>query len=110
MLGHLTQDNWLLIEMKGKPTKPKAKAVKTKKEVKAAGPKKPKSSFIFFSQERRNGLKAERPELGITDASKILGAEWRALSEDGKQRFNELANQDRARYAREREEVPAEST
>jgi hypothetical protein len=37
----------------------------------------PKFAFIFFSQERRLTLKVERPESSITDASKILRAEWR---------------------------------
>lgn len=96
--------------MKGKSAaKPKNKAPRTKKEKKATGPKKPKSAFIFFSQERRLTLKTERPELGITDASKILGAEWRELTDADKQRFNELASQDRARYNREKGEVASAS-
>jgi hypothetical protein len=100
---------WPIIEMKGKAAaKPKTKAPKTKKE-KAVGPKKPKSAFIFFSQERRLTLKVERPELGITDASKILGKEWRELTDADKQRFNELAVTDRARYAREKGELASAS-
>jgi structure-specific recognition protein 1 len=86
--------------MKGNATtKPKAKTLKTKK---AGGPKKPKSGYIFFTQERRSSLKTERSDLSLTDASKVMGAEWKALSDGEKRRFNDLAAEDRARYNREK--------
>lgn len=73
------------------------------------GPKRPKSAYIFFTQERRLSLKTERPELGLTDASKVLGAEWKELTDAGKQRFVDMASQDRTRYSREKGDAASAS-
>ena len=82
----------------------KKSATKTKKpKAKSDGPKKPKSGFMFYSQERRVSLKTEQPSLSITDASKVIGAEWKALTDADKQKYLDLAEQDRKRYADEKE-------
>jgi len=73
-----------------------------KKAKKTDGPKKPKSGFMFYSQERRVTLKEEQPTLKITDASKVIGAEWKAFTEAGKQKYQDLAEADRKRYAEEK--------
>lgn len=67
------------------------------------GPKKPKSAFMFYSQERRVSLKTEQPKLSITDASKVIGAEWKALTDQEKKKYQDLGDEDRKRYAREKE-------
>ena len=67
------------------------------------GPKKPKSGFMFYSQERRVTLKEEQPSLSITDASKVIGAEWKSLSDADKQKYLDLGEADRKRYADEKE-------
>ena len=79
------------------------KVAGAKKAKKADGPKKPKSGFMFYSQERRVTLKEEQPTLKITDASKVIGAEWKALSETDKQKYQDLSEADRKRYAEEKE-------
>jgi high mobility group protein B1 len=80
------------------------KAVRTKKIKKAAdGPKKPKSGFMFYSQERRVTLRVEQPSLSVTDASKVIGAEWKALSEADKKRYQDMGEADRKRYSDEKE-------
>lgn len=55
------------------------------------GPKRPKTGFMFFSIERRIRLKEELPGLSIADASKVIGGEWRDLSDPEKHPFNALA-------------------
>ena len=81
------------------------KVAGTKKAKKADGPKKPKSGFMFYSQERRVTLKVEQPSLKITDASKVIGAEWKALSDADKQKYQDLGEADRKRYAEEKESL-----
>lgn len=82
----------------------KKAAAKEKKAKKVKdGPKKPKSGFMFYSQERRVTLKVEQPGLSITDASKVIGAEWKALSEQNKKKYQDQGEEDRKRYALEKE-------
>lgn len=81
------------------------KAPKRQPKPKKTGPKKPKSGFMFFSQERRKTLKEEQPNVSITDASKIIGAEWKKLSEEDKRPYDELAQKDRERYRKEKEDA-----
>lgn len=89
----------------GKKAAAKGKKAPAKKD----GPKKPKSGFMFYSQERRVTLKAEQPDLSITDASKVIGAEWKALSDHDKQKYMDLFEEDRKRYASEKEALAADS-
>jgi len=56
------------------------------------------SSFMFFANEKRQGLRAEHPELKITDIGKELGKLWKLLTEDEKKKYIDAANQDKARY------------
>lgn len=79
------------------------KVASGKKAKKPDGPKKPKSGFMFYSQERRVTLKEEQPTLKITDASKVIGAEWKAFTDTDKQKYQDLAEADRKRYAEEKE-------
>ena len=81
------------------------KAPKTQPKPQKTGPKKPKSGFMFFSQERRKTLKEEQPNVSITDASKIIGAEWKKLTEEEKRPYDELAQKDRERYKKEKEDA-----
>jgi len=81
-----------------------------KPKVKKEGPKKPKSAFMFFSQERRKTLKEEQPDLKITDASKVIGSEWRKLTDSDKGPYNQLAQQDKERYMKEKEEAKAQES
>ncbi|CAG9315651.1 unnamed protein product [Blepharisma stoltei] len=80
----------------------KAKVAKRVKREKKDGPKKPKSAFMFFSQERRITLKTEQPDLKITEQSKVIGAEWGKLSDVDKAPYAEKASQDKERYNQEK--------
>ena len=41
----------------------------------------------------------------MTDQAKLMGAQWKALSAAEKQKFNELAKKDKARYESEKAEL-----
>ena len=85
----------------------KDKGKKKSKKAKKEGPKKPKSGFMCFSQERRKSLKEEQPELSITDASKVIGKEWNELDDEGKAPYKQLAEEDKNRYQKEKADFDA---
>lgn len=77
--------------------KPK-KGKKKKKD-----PEKPKralSAYMFYSNERRPTLKARSPELPFGEYAKIIGAEWREMDEATREKYVEMANDDKERYAK----------
>lgn len=76
------------------------KAAKTKTH--SDGPKRPKSAFLYFSSERRLTLKQEKPSMTTSESGNIISAEWKTLTDEQKQRYNEMANKDRDRYNAER--------
>jgi HMG (high mobility group) box len=61
-------------------------------------PKRPKSSFIIFSAKRRPEIKAEHPEMKITEISKLIGSQWKECSDKKKEKYAALALKDKARY------------
>ena len=74
-----------------------------KKEKDPNAPKRGLSSYMFFANERRPGLKAEQPDLGFGDLTKKIAEEWRALSDAEKKPYVDKANADKARYQKEKE-------
>lgn len=62
-------------------------------------PKRPKSSFIFFSCVRRGSLSAEYPNLKPTEVLKAIGKEWGQL--ENREPFAIMATQDKERYDNE---------
>ncbi|OMJ95988.1 hypothetical protein SteCoe_552 [Stentor coeruleus] len=83
--------------------KAKDKGKKRKRQVKKDGPKRSSSAFMFFSQDRRKSLKEEQPTLKITEASVLIGAEWKKLTDAEKEPYAKLAKEDKERYEREKE-------
>jgi upstream-binding transcription factor len=79
---------------------PKAKAKKRapKKKVDPNRPKRPASSFMFFANAERPGLRAANPKMAVTDIAKKLGEMWRELSEVNRAPFEAKAAVDRQRY------------
>jgi hypothetical protein len=74
-------------------------------------PKKAMSGYFFFTNDRRESLIAERPELAkdVTQIAKALGVEWSTMDEAARQPFAEQAAADKLRYAKQMESyVPLE--
>ena len=65
-------------------------------------PSRPKSSYLFYCGSVRAALMDKMREGGknvkISEISKILGAQWKALSEDDRKPFEKAAQKDRNRY------------
>uniref|UniRef100_A0A7S2F6D7 FACT complex subunit SSRP1 n=1 Tax=Octactis speculum TaxID=3111310 RepID=A0A7S2F6D7_9STRA len=75
------------------------KSKKKKKDPNA--PKKPTTTYFAYIAEKRAQVKIENPDASVTDVSKLLGAQWKALSAEDKAPFEEMARKDKIRYQEE---------
>jgi len=64
-------------------------------------PKQPLSGYVHFLNERRESVRGENPDITFSDLSKKLAAEWSALAEPDKNKYNEMAKRDKDRYDKE---------
>jgi hypothetical protein len=72
------------------------------------GPKKSKSSYMFFCDDERQKLKTENLDLSNKEIISTLAARWKTFKEDPKnvsrlEHYTKLAEQDKQRYETERE-------
>ncbi|XP_051979217.1 high mobility group protein 20A-like isoform X5 [Xyrauchen texanus] len=67
-------------------------------------PKAPLTGYVRFMNERREQLRAERPELPFPEITRMLGNEWSKLPPEEKQRYLDEADRDKERYMRELEQ------
>ncbi|XP_021890955.1 high mobility group B protein 6-like isoform X2 [Carica papaya] len=74
---------------------------KTKKEKDPLKPKQPVSAYLLFSNERRAALFAENKS--ILEAAKVTGGEWKNMSEEQKQPYEEIARKNKEKYLQEME-------
>jgi len=64
-------------------------------------PKKPLSSYIFFSQKIRDEIKKQNPKLPINQLMKEISHRWQSISDNEKQPFHTMAQNDKNRYEHE---------
>jgi len=64
-------------------------------------PKQPLSGYVHFLNERRESVRGENPDITFSELSKKLAAEWSALPEEEKSKYNEMAKKDKDRYDKE---------
>lgn len=83
---------------------------KSEKKIKAVkeGPKKNKSSYMFFCEQERKKIKEDKPELGNKDIVVELGVRWKELKEDEDRKdelneYTKLAEKDKERYLNEKQ-------
>ena len=84
---------------------PQAKATKQRKARKPKkDPNKPKknmNAFFIYSNANRERLKAENPDAKFTELGGIASAEFKALSDSEKAKYDRLAAADKERYLAE---------
>lgn len=89
-----------------KKEKPKKeKKVKAKKDKNA--PKKPMSAFFCFQKSRRPHITKEHPEYNNQEIIKAMTAEWKTFNDKDKEPYNQLAVEDKKRYASAMEDYNA---
>lgn len=67
----------------------------------AKPPKKPLSAFMYFSKQNRAQVKAKNPDASFGALGKIMGDQWKSLSEAEKKKYEDLNAQDKIRYEEE---------
>ena len=69
------------------------------------------SAYMYYVAAKRPDIKDANPEASFGELGKLVGAAWKALSEEDKKEYNEKAAEDKARYKREMEDYtpPAKS-
>ena len=74
-------------EKASSPKEEPKKKGKSTKEKDPNRPKRKKSSYILFCQEKRNEVKEDNPEWGPRDVTSELGRLWRELDEEEKAQY-----------------------
>jgi hypothetical protein len=59
----------------------------------------PMHAFMFFSWKTRTTIEAESPDMPFFCVGKTVGERWRALTDQERQPYLDLAEQDKQRYA-----------
>jgi hypothetical protein len=62
------------------------------------------SAYAAFVQEQQPHLRAANPGLTFREMSVLMGSEWKKLDEINRARFVDIANNDKDRYMREKED------
>jgi hypothetical protein len=83
---------------------------KAKKVKDPNAPKKGMSAFMLFSNDQRNKIKADNPELSFGEIGRKVGEAWKALSDKQKQVYVKKSEEDKKRYESEMETYTATAT
>ena len=60
-----------------------------------------RSAYFFFCNDERPKVKEEKPDCPVTDVAKILGQRWAQVDDKQKEKYQEMAAKDKARYEEE---------
>jgi hypothetical protein len=93
----------------GRPKKTDAKGHdapqrKQRKKKDKNAPKRALSAFMFFSNDIRDTVKREMPELEFLQISSEIGRRWKVITDEDRRPYDELAAADKKRYAEEKED------
>jgi len=79
---------------------PKAsrKSSKDSKPKDLNAPKRPKSSYLFFCEDKRDEVKEDYPDLKATEITSKLGELWKALPDSDKTKYIEQAEEAKESY------------
>lgn len=94
-------------DIKGMDTFMKSKKVKKVKNPNA--PKRALSAWIIFTNEQRHKFKSENPNSSTTELTTLMSQEWRNMTDEDKKKYEDLAEVDKQRYMKEKEEYESNS-
>lgn len=77
---------------------------KPRKKKDKNAPKRALSAFMFFSNDIRETVKREMPELQFLEISSEIGRRWKQISDEDRKPYDELAAADKRRYQEEKED------
>eukprot|EP00484_Ammonia_sp_Unknown_P029227 CAMPEP_0197027012 /NCGR_PEP_ID=MMETSP1384-20130603/7011_1 /TAXON_ID=29189 /ORGANISM="Ammonia sp." /LENGTH=339 /DNA_ID=CAMNT_0042455801 /DNA_START=389 /DNA_END=1408 /DNA_ORIENTATION=+ len=84
---------------RGPKGKGKTKGSRKKPKQPESMPKKPQTSYFIFNNERRKELKEQYPEKKITELAKLIGGEWKTMTDAEKAKYVEQAKVVKEEYA-----------
>lgn len=67
--------------------------------------KRHRTAFSFFTQARRNAISQKNKNLSFGQVSRLVGEEWRGLTDKSRNTYKVLEVADRERYNKAREEI-----
>ncbi|CAG8435485.1 5748_t:CDS:10 [Diversispora eburnea] len=76
---------------------------KKKRSRHPTAPKHPMSGFLFYALEMRPHVAEQNPGSTVGPISKIIASHWKNLTPEQRERWEKMASDDKARYAREME-------
>merc|ERR1719378_1523728 len=88
-------------ERKAAQEKQKKSDEKKSKKKDPNAPKGARSAYLYFSNEVREKLKSENPEISITECAKEAGKLWKELTPSRRAKFENMAANDKIRYEKE---------
>lgn len=71
---------------------------------KSGAPPRPRTAFVFWSQEQRPLLRQEQPDIPFLELAKVLAEKWKTVSKENKVKWQQLCEEDKLRYEREMSE------
>lgn len=74
------------------------KKIKEKNNNYVPPPKKPSSAYIFFSKNERINIKSKNTNMSFGDIAKLIGERWKNISDNDKNIFLTMADDDKKRY------------
>lgn len=83
---------------------------KSKRRKKAGEPKGPRNAYIFFSNEERDKVRADNPDMTPKQVMTELGKRWVELADKSKSKYNEMAENDKKRHEKEKKKWTASQT
>ena len=67
-------------------------------------PKRPKNSYTFFCNSKREEVKINNPDFKFSDVNKVLGKMWKECSNTEKEKYIVLGNKEKSKYKEDMEE------
>lgn len=78
-------------------------AKKQRKKKDPNAPKRGQTAYFLYMNENRDKVKAANPGIAFGDVAKVVAEQWKSVSAEDKQHYEELAAADKQRYLREME-------
>lgn len=72
--------------------------------------KRPQSSYFLWQNDKRAGIKEKNPDKKIGELAKIMGEEWKKISDKEKKKYEDMAAKDKERYEKELKDSGAKPT
>ncbi len=67
-------------------------------------PKRANTAYVLFTNEYRPKIMEDNPGIKFIDLGMTLGEKWRELSREERRKFEDLAQEDKVRHAKEMED------